>query len=117
MLAERAGSQSLASLARRGFVFELKVDGIRALTELDGPAGTVAMWSRNGLSLARRYPDLVEALAGMTAVRAVLDTEISVAGPDGLPSWAMTLQRTQQSVPTARLLRDAPARLYVFDVL
>lgn len=117
MLAERAGPQTLDQLARRGYLFELKVDGIRALAEIDAPAGQVALWSRNGLSLARRYPDLVDALRTLDGFVGVLDAEISVAGPDGLPSWAMTLQRTQQAVPSTRLLREAPAHLYVFDVL
>lgn len=104
-------------MAKQGFVFELKVDGIRALADVDAPGGTVSLWSRNGLSLAQRYPDVVAALSSVEGLQAVLDTEISVAGPNGLPSWALTLQRTQQSVPTARLIREAPARLYVFDIV
>ena len=115
MLAERGRVADLDRLAGRGFAFELKVDGIRALADVRG--GRATLTSRNDLSLDRRFPELVDALASVDGLTAVLDTEISVSGSDGLPSWALTLSRTQQAVPTRQMLRDNPARLYVFDVL
>lgn len=115
MLAERGKVEDLDRLARRGFGFELKVDGIRALATVSD--GRATLLSRNGLSLDRRYPELVDALISVPGLDAVLDTEISVPGPDGLPSWARTLRRTQQSVPPASVVRKDPARLYAFDLL
>lgn len=148
MLAERGDRRDLDRLAAAGYVFDLKIDGIRALVSLRGPAPrrsssanvrvggsvvggddaaepAVAMTSRNGLDLTGRYPELVETLrqvAAGLAARAmpgdlVLDAEIAVPGPDGLPSWPLTHRRTAQRTATAGHVVDLPAMLYVFDLL
>ncbi len=147
MLAERGDRGDLDRLAAAGYVFDLKIDGIRALVTLAGPAPrrpsspspsggsvvggddaaepAVAMTSRNGLDLTGRYPELVEALrqvaAGVSASTTpgdlVLDAEIAVPGADGLPSWPLTHRRTAQRTATAGQVVELPAVLYVFDVL
>lgn len=133
MLAERGTPSDLQRLAARGYWFDLKIDGIRALVTLDidrtGAAG-VSMTSRNGLDLCGRYPELVVALRTVAAAEAsqhptpqsggnvlVLDGEIAVPGPDGFPSWPLTHRRTAQRSRTRRLTADIPAVLYVFDLL
>lgn len=121
MLAERGTVADLERLAGRGFFFDLKIDGIRALVELSGDAATQLhqerMSSRNGLDLTRRFPDLDEVLSGFGEDGLTLDAEIAVRGPDGLPSWPLTQRRTAQSTPSASLVQELPAHLYVFDVL
>lgn len=90
MLAERGDHQDLDRLAAAGYVFDLKIDGIRALVTLRSPAPrrsgstspsvgasvvggdgaaelAVAMTSRNGLDLTGRYPELVETLREVAA--------------------------------------------------
>ncbi len=136
MLAERGTPADLDRLSAAGYVFDLKIDGIRALLTV-GPSGVdqrtdggrtasaVAMTSRNGLDLTGRYPELVDALEQVAAQRRggravgelVLDAEIAVPGPDGLPSWPLTHRRTAQRSATRQLTKQLPARLYVFDLL
>lgn len=136
MLAERGTPADLDRLAAAGYVFDLKIDGIRALvtigepTAVAGPSAgglpaVVTMTSRNGLDLTGRYPELVEALQQAAAQRSgvpaggalVLDAEIAVPGPDGLPSWPLTHRRTAQRSVTRQLTKQLPAGLYVFDLL
>ncbi len=121
MLAERGSVTNLERLAARGFFFDLKVDGIRALVELSDDAEAqsrrVEMSSRNGLDLTGRFPDLVKAVKDLGEQGFTLDGEIAVRGPDGLPSWPLTQRRTAQTTPSESLVKELPAHLYVFDVL
>ncbi len=121
MLADRGRPEDLARLATAGFVFDLKVDGIRCLASLEpGPLGDTArveLASRNDRSLVTRFPEIAAALMLLETPRLVLDAEIAVPGPDGLPSWPLTHHRTAQSVATHALVREHPAKLFVFDVL
>jgi bifunctional non-homologous end joining protein LigD len=124
MLAERGTKDDLENLAGRGFWFDLKIDGIRALVTLSsaqrGQSPALSMTSRNQLDLTGRYPELrtaLEQIAAATPDDLVLDAEIAVPGPDGLPSWPLTHRRTAQRSATPALIADVPAVLYVFDVL
>jgi bifunctional non-homologous end joining protein LigD len=130
MLAERGTEGDLERLQAAGYVFDLKIDGIRALVSIGDPtldarpaldAGLLfTMTSRNGLDLTGRYPELAEALAELASggSRGVtLDAEIAVPGRDGLPSWPLTHRRTAQRSAAGRLSGQVPAHLYVFDVL
>jgi bifunctional non-homologous end joining protein LigD len=123
MLAERGASRDLDRLASRGFWFDLKIDGIRALVTLscaDGGSSEVSMTSRNGLDLTGRYPELAAALEPVVPPSSgalVLDAEIAVPGPDGFPSWPLTHMRTAQRTARAASAAQVPAVLYVFDLL
>ncbi len=120
MLAERGRPEELERLASSGYVFDLKVDGIRALvstSRVRGAEAVVEMTSRNGLDLTARFPELVDALNASNVDTLVLDAEIAVPDASGLPSWPLTQRRTAQRTASARLVRDLPAYLYVFDVL
>ena len=119
MLAERGRHEDLDRLAASGYVFDLKIDGIRALVRTAGagqPAPHVAMTSRNGLDLTQRFPELVESLAGL-GDDLVLDAEVAVPDATGLPSWPLTQRRTARRTAPGRLAVELPAYLYVFDVL
>lgn len=126
MLAERGTPADLDRLSAAGYVFDLKIDGIRALVNFGtvDPYGSLpglSMTSRNGLDLTGRYPELVEALPELAAAGPLrgltLDAEIAVPGPDGLPSWPLTHRRTAQRSAGRRLTSQVPAQLYVFDLL
>ncbi len=90
----------------RGWVFERKLDGIRALAFGDG-AGRVRLYSRNKLPLEESFPSIVDALKGVEAGAFVLDGEV-VALVDGDAGGFEALQ--QRSARTK-------LRYYVFDVL
>ena len=90
----------------RGWVFERKLDGYRALAYRDG-GGDVRLYSRNKLPLGESFPTVVEALDKLPDEDFVLDGEIvAVVGGD-----AAGFEGLQQR--TAR----TPIHYYVFDVL
>lgn len=101
----------LATLAKEPFdhpdwVFEVKWDGYRAIAEIRD--GDVALYSRNLLSLNRKYVPIVDALRKLR-FEAVLDGEIVVVDDRGHPDFQM-LQNYHKS-GSGHLL------YYVFDLL
>jgi bifunctional non-homologous end joining protein LigD len=81
----------LATLIREPFdhpdwFFEVKWDGYRAIAEVR-EAG-VSLYSRNGISLSRKFHPILETLRGL-AFEAVLDGEIIVANGRGDPDFQM----------------------------
>ena len=71
----------LPSLTDKAYVYEPKVDGIRAVVEaLPGsPKAAVRFWSRNGNEKTAQFPDIVDAIgAWLRTITApiVLDGEI-----------------------------------------
>jgi bifunctional non-homologous end joining protein LigD len=106
------GSQAMkAMLTQERFsdpdwIFERKLDGIRAVAVRRDP-DDVALWSRNDLSLNRRYPEIATALAGIADVPFAADGEI-VAFDGTNTSFARLTQRGQTHVPVF---------YYVFDLL
>ena len=61
---------------RDGWVYEEKVDGWRILAYKDGPS--VRLLSRNGIDHARRFRDLVTAVAALAEPTLVLDGEVAI---------------------------------------
>ncbi|MGH2793664.1 MAG: non-homologous end-joining DNA ligase [Actinomycetota bacterium] len=89
----------------RGWVFERKLDGIRALAYREG--GAVRLYSRNKLPLEDSFPSVVDALGRLAGPDVVLDGEV-VAIRDGKVGGFEALQQ--------RTSRTA-LRYYIFDVL
>ncbi len=69
------------------WTYELKYDGFRALVALS--EGDLAMWSRNELDLAPRFPRIAEALAKLKIREAVLDGEIVATDEQGVPRFQL----------------------------
>jgi ATP-dependent DNA ligase len=101
--------------AGREWQYEPKWDGFRCLAFRDGES--VRIQSKAGKPLGRYFPDVVEALAGLSARRFVLDGEI-VIPVDGRLSFDELLLRVHPAASRVRTLVDAHrARLVVFDLL
>ncbi|HEX7153937.1 MAG TPA: DNA ligase D [Thermoanaerobaculia bacterium] len=83
--------------------YELKYDGFRAVVAITG--GRMAMWSRNQLDLAPRFPKTYDTLKKLKTPEIVLDAEIVVLDEKGAPRF----QLLQQS--------GGRERLIVFDIL
>jgi ATP-dependent DNA ligase len=100
-----------------GWQYEPKWDGFRALAFRDGK--DVYLGSRNELPLGRYFPEVMEAVRGIGATRAVADGEIVVFGPDGkgLDFDALQLRLHPAASRVARLSRETPASFVVFDLL
>jgi DNA ligase D-like protein (predicted ligase) len=97
------------------WVYEPKLDGVRALIYVSG--GAVRMYSRNRKPLDGAYPELVEALE--TAVRgdAVLDGEVVAFDERGVTSFGRLQQRMQLRDPVRARRSQVPIFLYLFDCL
>src|SRR6266542_6852797 len=89
-----------------GWQFEPKWDGFRALAFRDGKEVHVAR--RNELPLGRYFPEVVEAVRGMSTRRFVVDGEIVVFAPNGKGlDFAALQQRLHPAASrVARLARE-----------
>jgi bifunctional non-homologous end joining protein LigD len=97
-----------------GWVFERKLDGIRAIVRREGDA--VTLTSRTGKDLSPSYPELVEALAAEPADDFVADGEI-VAFDGARTSFARLQGRMHVKDPRLARLTEIPVFLYLFDLL
>ena len=91
---------------RSGWFFEVKWDGYRAIAEIAPPK--VALYSRNGISLADRFKPIVDSLRELDR-RAVLDGEVVAVDSEGRSRFQL-LQNYQKSGKGQLLY-------YVFDLL
>ncbi|HEV2721066.1 MAG TPA: DNA ligase, partial [Thermoanaerobaculia bacterium] len=82
--------------------YELKYDGFRAVSAISG--GALAMWSRNEIDLAPRFPQVAEALRKMKVPEVVLDGEIVALDEKGRPRFQL-LQQGNRTL------------IFVFDIL
>ena len=88
------------------WLFEVKWDGYRAVAELRN--GGVSLYSRNRISLNRKFPPIAEELAKWR-FEAVFDGEIVVVDDEGHPDFQML-----QDYPRSA---KGHLRYYVFDLL
>jgi len=99
----------------KGWIFEPKWDGFRALVFRDGD--DVFIQSRDEKPLARYYPELVEPLKAALPERAVLDGEIVIVGPAGLDFEALQLRLHPAASRVKTLAKEIPASFVFFDLL
>jgi len=97
-----------------GWIFERKLDGVRALAFRKGPH--VRLESRTGRELNGGYPELVEALEGDPCDDFVADGEI-VAFERGITSFSRLQGRMQLGDPAAARRTGIAVFLYLFDLL
>ena len=88
------------------WLYEVKLDGFRALALLGG--SETKLVSRNDNDFATRFPEVVEALESFEPRDTILDGEVVALLPDGRSSFGLLADRDGN---------DAPRVFYVFDVL
>ncbi len=120
-----AGERAWAMLAhtseqafsRRGWFFEVKYDGYRALgTKRESG---LRLLSRNSQDLTHAFPEVARALGGLRCRSIALDGEVVVHDDRGLPDFSL-IQRRGRLVRAADILSaslELPATYYVFDLL
>ena len=86
------------------WIYELKYDGFRAVAGIKGEA--VALWSRNALDLAAKFPAVATLLEDLPVDDAVLDGEIVILDESGAPRFQL-LQRSEDNLE----------HFFVFDLL
>jgi bifunctional non-homologous end joining protein LigD len=113
----------LATLVDKPFddedwLYEVKWDGYRAITFLEG--GSVRLVSRNQNDLTAAYPELHSIPDSIQARTAILDGEIVALDEQGRSSFSLMQQRTGVGEGGRRIRRtrdDIPVVYYLFDVL
>ncbi|HET9372169.1 MAG TPA: DNA ligase D [Vicinamibacterales bacterium] len=115
-------------LTRRGYVYEPKYDGIRAIVDVRPAAGRgaephVALYSRNGIDKTKQFPVIVRSIAALSASLAgpvVLDAEIVAIDRRRRPLGFGSIQGRIQLTQAAEIERAEavqPCVLVVFDIL
>jgi ATP-dependent DNA ligase len=97
------------------WIFEPKWDGFRALVFRDGDEFEIQ--SRDGKSLNRYFPEVIETLRAQLPERCVLDGEIVIAGRDGLDFDALQLRIHPAASRVKLLSQETPASVVFFDLL
>jgi ATP-dependent DNA ligase len=97
------------------WVFEPKWDGFRALVFRD--AQEILIQSRDGKSLNRYFPELIEPLRRQLPGRCVLDGEIVIASGRGLDFDALQLRIHPAASRVNLLSKQIPASIVFFDLL
>src|SRR5690625_2880365 len=111
MLSHALEETELPQLALEDFVAEWKWDGIRA--QLVARNGESRLFSRNGEDIGPSFPDLLS----VVDFEAVLDGELLVAIDGHIATFNDLQQRLGRKAPSAKLLREYPAHLRVYDLL
>src|SRR5262245_1639449 len=112
----------LATLAEKPFdnddwLFELKVDGMRAIVVKNGEK--LDMWTRTSKILTERFPTLASAFADLPADSMILDGEIVALDENGQAHFERLQPRIHLSRPKdiASADQQIPVFFYAFDLL
>ncbi len=119
MLAHPLDETDLATLDPQAFRAEWKWDGARV--QLAAANGAVRLYSRTGDDIGAAFPDLVSTILENGPLDLVADGELLVARTDQerlVPApFAELQQRLNRKTVTARLARERPAFLRLYDLL
>jgi bifunctional non-homologous end joining protein LigD len=99
----------------RGWAFEFKYDGVRAVTYVD--PGAVRLLSRNNNDVTGSYPELAVLGELLSGRRAILDGEVVALERVDRPSFSRLAARMHVAEPSGTLLSTVPVVYYVFDLL
>jgi ATP-dependent DNA ligase len=98
-----------------GWQFEPKWDGFRAIAVRRGDEAVI--WSKSGKPLGRYFPELVALLRDVAESDFVIDGEIVLPLEGRLSFGALQARLHPAASRIARLSRETPAQLMVFDIL
>lgn len=100
-----------------GWAYELKWDGVRAISYCDG--GRITMESRNGRDITSQYPEVRPLAAELGARQVVLDGEVVAFDDEGLPDFQRLQGRMHlaSEATVKRRMADTPVTYVLFDLL
>jgi bifunctional non-homologous end joining protein LigD len=112
-----AATEVGAAFNKKGWAFELKIDGIRVLAYVKD--GLVALYSRNGNDVTMKFPKLVQDLKQLPYSSFIVDGEVVCYEEDGKPSFQTLLQRFQlhDANQIAAMDIKLPIEYCIFDLL
>jgi DNA ligase-1 len=111
MLANPLEDGDLEKLDPAAYRAEWKWDGIRV--QLAARGGRARLYSRTGDDIGTAFPDIVDAVD----FDAVLDGELLVARDGEVAPFNDLQQRLGRKTVSAKMLREHPAHLRVYDIL
>src|SRR6202140_4823739 len=88
------------------WLFEIKWDGVRALTWIDD--GALTLRARNGAEITGRYPELAALPAAVSARQAILDGEIAAIDAHGRSDFGLLQERMHVRAPAENLISRVP---------
>jgi bifunctional non-homologous end joining protein LigD len=101
--------------SRPDWLFEIKWDGIRALTWIRH--GELELRSRTGRVITHQYPELGELPKRVKAETAILDGEIVALDESGKSNFERLQSRMNVRLITESLRAKVPVTYYIFDLL
>ncbi|MFN7903068.1 MAG: ATP-dependent DNA ligase, partial [bacterium] len=111
MLAHPLEDADIAALDSAAYCAEWKWDGIRVQVTA-GPGGA-RVWSRGAEDISATFPEIVSALD----FHAVLDGELLVLRDGEVAPFADVQQRLNRKTVTAKMQRDFPVGVRLYDIL
>jgi ATP-dependent DNA ligase len=98
-----------------GWQYEPKWDGFRCLAFRDGT--DIYLQSKAGQSLARYFPDVVDAIGKLSARNFIIDGELAIPVGNALSFDELQLRLHPAASRVQKLANAHPAILIVFDIL
>src|SRR5918999_6441017 len=113
MLAEPADE----AFTRDGWIFELKLDGYRLIASKMN--NEVKLVTRKGNDYTEVFPEIARAIKALPADEVIIDGEVVVLDPQGLPRFALLQQRggLQSPIDVKRMAVELPATFFAFDMM
>lgn len=104
----------LATLIHGTHLFDLKLDGLRAILYWDGT--TLRLVNRSGIDITRKFPEVADVASALPAdLPLILDGEIVCNS--GLFNDVATRGKQEKPHAIADAMRRLPARFIAFDIL
>ena len=102
---------------KKGWVFELKLDGYRIVAAVEG--SEVLLLTRNRHDVTGNFPEVARALSSLPYSKLILDGELVCLDEDGRPSFQRLQQRAKltRAVEIRRAAMAQPTTYFAFDFL
>jgi bifunctional non-homologous end joining protein LigD len=113
----RTPEEAARALTAKGWIYELKLDGVRIVTEKK--AGKVRLLYRKARDTTASYPEIAEAVLALPVAEVVLDGEVVAFDERGRTSFGRIQRRIPHFRPrdVAVARAEVPVAYVVFDVL
>ena len=113
MLAETAEE----GFSKDGWIFELKLDGYRLVA--NHRSGEARLFTRSGADYTAVFPEIARAMKALPLENAILDGEVVVLDPKGVPNFALLQRRGRlgKGIEIRRAAIELPATFFAFDFL
>jgi bifunctional non-homologous end joining protein LigD len=104
-------------LTRSGYLYELKLDGVRILAQRDG--SKVTLRYRTGRNATESYPEVTRAVRALAAESLILDGEVIAFDDQGRPNFQRLGGRIHatRALEARRAARETPVSYLAFDLL